>query len=898
MAIPGFIFGPGQQARTPEELARMRRMADSLASNAMSPRNIGEGLSAIGQALMYRSMMGKLGKAESAGRSGAIGKIANALAGSGSSAVPAVDPNVSTASAAKPSDGASNLPSRFDFANAEKGKDGSTYASFMGEVGKSGLTNPYGLAAVAATGRAESGWSPTNVAGSWSDPSQSGKAGTAGGAMSWRNERLAAMRDYARSNNLDPTDPTTQAKFFMQEDPTLVAGLQNAKSVEEAQGLINNAWKFAGYDQPGGESARRLAYAKEYLPSFSGGGGTDTMVGSAGSDRMGGGWDWSPYAVEGATRPDSFTAMQPAFSGALEQMFSAAPPEIRDQLRVGSGYRSPERQAELWQDALKKYGSPEAARKWVAPPGNSQHNHGAAADLKYLSDDARAWVRANAEQYGLAFPLSNEPWHIELATARDGGAPTSVAGGAGSDQMLGGAGADTLAAPAKQRIAAALQNIAPSRFDGPGSLGDPGVQALLAAQREQQPQASPAVQRIASAFGFGGGQDPAPAIQPAPAAAGKFPPAPPAPTPEQVASVNGGSGNSRMQAIMSAISDPWTTDEERALLTQELAYERKQQDPVYQMELEKSRMELEAMRNPRDKWQKLDDNTLFNPVNGETRNVGAPTGGAFRFQGNSVEAQALNGLMDSGALTAEQAQQLAAGKTISGPNNELIFMTPQGVFGQQAGQPPQPITPPVATGAPAVPQGSPPPPPVAPPAPTELAPVPQAVPPAPPVAQAPQPAPSPQRQGAAQRPGMIQLTEGKGGTKPPTEQQLRNKQLYSVVLPELGIVEENFSALSQAANQAGGALPAGSNFVTTPQFQRAKNSLRTIIATYLYSVSGATATPQEVDNQAAVLTPAAGEDQSSIDDKMSRIRNMVDAIRIVTGETSTADDLKSKYGLD
>lgn len=57
----------------------------------------------------------------------------------------------------------------------------------------------------------------------------------------------------------------------------------------------------------------------------------------------------------------------------------------------------------------------------------------------------------------------------------------------------------------------------------------------------------------------------------------------------------------------------------------------------------------------------------------------APKSG-FRYKGNSVEAQSLNGLMDSGELTPEQAQQLGAGKTITGPNGEIIFMTPQGVF--------------------------------------------------------------------------------------------------------------------------------------------------------------------------------------------------------------------------
>lgn len=131
-------------------------------------------------------------------------------------------------------------------------------------------------------------------------------------------------------------------------------------------------------------------------------------------------WDWSQFAVGGATRPDSFSGMNPQFSGALESLFSAAPPEIRQNLRVSSGYRSVQRQAELWEGALRKYGSPAAARKWVAPPGNSGHNKRHAADLKYLSDAARKWTHANAAQHNLTFPLSNENWHIELAGARGG----------------------------------------------------------------------------------------------------------------------------------------------------------------------------------------------------------------------------------------------------------------------------------------------------------------------------------------------------------------------------------------------------------------------------------------------------------------------------------------------
>lgn len=127
------------------------------------------------------------------------------------------------------------------------------------------------------------------------------------------------------------------------------------------------------------------------------------------------------YLVAGKG-PDSISGMNPNFQTSLAAMFAAAPPDIQKQLQIASGFRSNERQAQLYQQALNKYGSPEAARRWVAPPGRSQHNHGNAADLRYASPAALQWAHKNAGAYGLSFPLGNENWHIELAGAR-GGAP-------------------------------------------------------------------------------------------------------------------------------------------------------------------------------------------------------------------------------------------------------------------------------------------------------------------------------------------------------------------------------------------------------------------------------------------------------------------------------------------
>ncbi|UXT48171.1 phage tail protein [Agrobacterium tumefaciens] len=108
-----------------------------------------------------------------------------------------------------------------------------------------------------------------------------------------------------------------------------------------------------------------------------------------------------------------------AFAEKLAKLLASLPDNLKGSVTINSGYRSVERQQQLWLDALKKYGSPEAARKWVAPPGNSQHNKGNAADLGYGSDAARQWVHQNAGNFGLSFTLSDENWHIEDADARN-----------------------------------------------------------------------------------------------------------------------------------------------------------------------------------------------------------------------------------------------------------------------------------------------------------------------------------------------------------------------------------------------------------------------------------------------------------------------------------------------
>ncbi|HEY1090294.1 MAG TPA: phage tail tip lysozyme, partial [Burkholderiaceae bacterium] len=143
---------------------------------------------------------------------------------------------------------------------------------FLGGVQKAGLTNPNGLAAVAAYGKSESGYSPGNVNKTWSDPSESGAAGTSGGIMSWRAERLQNLQNFARQRGEQGNgSPETQAAFLAQEDPTLVPRLNAAKTPQEANQIMADAWRFAGYNRPGqGEFARREGLTGAYAQRYAG----------------------------------------------------------------------------------------------------------------------------------------------------------------------------------------------------------------------------------------------------------------------------------------------------------------------------------------------------------------------------------------------------------------------------------------------------------------------------------------------------------------------------------------------------------------------------------------------------------------------------------------------------
>lgn len=110
--------------------------------------------------------------------------------------------------------------------------------------------------------------------------------------------------------------------------------------------------------------------------------------------------------------PGGSAGLHPRLASAVESLLR----EAGGALRIVSGYRSPERQRELWRRALTEYGSSDAADDWVAPPGHSMHERGLAVDL---GGDLELAARLVAE-LGLPLhrPLPHEPWHFELSGTR------------------------------------------------------------------------------------------------------------------------------------------------------------------------------------------------------------------------------------------------------------------------------------------------------------------------------------------------------------------------------------------------------------------------------------------------------------------------------------------------
>ncbi len=181
--------------------------------------------------------------------------------------------------------------------------------------------------------------------------------------------------------------------------PQAVARLDQARNMMKLRGQIENL--------PLDQAERRVRELEEDM-------------------RNGSGAQLRPYLAPGRATAHTDN-LDSGFAGGMARMFADMPPEIRNLVKINSGHRTTERQAELYQEDIARNGGKPSGR--VAPPGGSNHEHGQAADLLYdgkarpeteAGQRALEWVHANAEKYGLQFRLLaskgasiDEPWHIE-----------------------------------------------------------------------------------------------------------------------------------------------------------------------------------------------------------------------------------------------------------------------------------------------------------------------------------------------------------------------------------------------------------------------------------------------------------------------------------------------------
>jgi zinc D-Ala-D-Ala carboxypeptidase len=120
--------------------------------------------------------------------------------------------------------------------------------------------------------------------------------------------------------------------------------------------------------------------------------------------------------------------LDPALLSAIQAAATAAAADGIT-MTITSGWRSPEFQQRLLDDAVRTYGSFGAARQYVQTPAMSKHVAGEAVDVGGAGADQ--WLIAHGSRFGLCRIYANELWHFELATDEAGNCPALMPNAAG-----------------------------------------------------------------------------------------------------------------------------------------------------------------------------------------------------------------------------------------------------------------------------------------------------------------------------------------------------------------------------------------------------------------------------------------------------------------------------------
>ena len=257
MSVPSFIFG-GDTGETPDSLKRKRAIAAALLGGATTsaPKNVGEGLNAIGQALAFRIAQNKLGDGEKTQQDKQAG-IWEALMGGGGAA-PAAGPGAGFSGATGPIADASSAS--VDIAKATPDLKPAEAEDYAAKYYVSKGLAPYQAAGMVGNLIQESTLNTgARNAGDGRDGSDSIGVGQ------WNSDRARNLKAFAQGTGRDATNLDAQLDFTLHEmgigdakwkdlpgfGSEARAGklLKNAKDVQEA------AAAGISYERPQGWSA-------------------------------------------------------------------------------------------------------------------------------------------------------------------------------------------------------------------------------------------------------------------------------------------------------------------------------------------------------------------------------------------------------------------------------------------------------------------------------------------------------------------------------------------------------------------------------------------------------------------------------------------------------------------
>jgi muramidase (phage lysozyme) len=853
-----FAFDPSK-GETPQTVARKRLMAEAILGNTShAPRDIGEGLNAIGQALMYRNLMKGVTGAETAGNSGAA-KVFGSLFGDQFPSAPALSASP-PASAPAPTSGDHPVPP------ADVGTTGATDLAPEQKALLNTIAGPEsgGRYDIMYGGKKFDSFADhPRVAVPITSGPNAGQTSSAAGkyqflGSTWDDQaKKLGLTDFSPANQdkaaWNLASETYKAKTGQDLDAILKSG--DPQAIAGVGSTLKGIWtSLPGGIEQGTNTNRFVATYQKAL----GNGATQAQAQQIAQQEQ------AAAPVQVASNDASIGMSAP--SDAVNPLASLGVPF------TGKPKTDAERaaiQAQM-EPALAQVGQP------YSPPPMPQPYaaiHERAASLQPPMDAKAAISRALAGQ-GSNFPPELGPQDITVGPTgpsitppefnAQSYAPQQPATDAKQAilQALSGQGAPIAAQvpPMSARNQADLNDYkqGESRYNADAAtnqqiVADPR-QAVLQAMIGQNAAPVPPDMQTASAGPVVPPPMPAPANPGAPHAqmASTAPMASPqdvaqdrpiasAPEPDlsQLPAMAGGnadvvapgSNGPTVQQLMQAGGDPWVMQKYGPVVEALIQQKMKQGDPGYALDLAKKKMDLQ-----------LEQQQL---------------GGAFR--GDSIDAQAWNILQTRDPSSKEYQ---TAYSIVSQPKMQMV-QTANGMVQVQV-PPTLPgwlKTPGAAGGPGSAPEGA-----------------------APNAAQAAPgltaPAGSPAAAGAPPLGGTATASAPIPGTKQPaTETQARNGAIGKILLGEVPTLGANFKALADPKGQLLNALPGGiGNAWQDPAYQRAANAVKASVSNVLYSLSGASSNPGEVLNQISILTPAFGDAPETINDKLQRFKTYVRAI--------------------